>query len=107
MASFTASEHVRQDTVSQDTHVRQLAQRVAETGEPKELRSYLDAGGQVDDCVEISDGEETVDVPLLHALIKVYETGTSAAESVKLLLSAGAEVDAVCASMTWAMRAQL
>jgi uncharacterized protein len=35
-------------------------------------------------------------VPLLHALVKACENGASAAESMKLLLSAGADINATC-----------
>jgi hypothetical protein len=49
MASFAAGEHACQDTAPQDLHARQLAQRVAETGDIKDLQSYLDAGGLVEE----------------------------------------------------------
>jgi hypothetical protein len=44
MASFRASEHDRTLAVPQESRLRQLAQRVAESGETKDLNSFLDTG---------------------------------------------------------------
>jgi ankyrin repeat protein len=66
-------------------------------GHVRDLQAYLDAGGSATALVDLTAESDSIQVPLLHAVVIVTQhPHPGLAERIALLVRAGAELEALC-----------